>query len=247
MILISPAKKLNNQLVENKLSRTKPVFLDEANLIASELSKLTSNNLSELMNVSAEIGQINEQRYANWGQSRDSEKRAIFQFEGDVYKYLNPLNMDDDDLQYMNTRLRILSGIYGLLKPSDEMNPYRLEMGTKFQINGSKNLYQFWGDKIAKQLKSEFAGTYIFNLASDEYFLSVKQHLDMEKVLNFRFLTNKNGALKVISFTAKKARGEMTRFLIKNRIEGIDGVEKFTALGFRFSRFADNQFEFIQD
>tara|TARA_B100000941_G_C28446632_1_gene522715 strand:- start:255 stop:998 length:744 start_codon:yes stop_codon:yes gene_type:complete len=247
MILISPAKKLTNQLAESKLNITKPVFSDEANLIASELSKLTSNNLSKLMNVSAEIGQINEQRYANWGKSRDSEKRAIFQFEGDVYKYLNPLDMNEDDLQYMNKRLRILSGIYGLLKPSDEMNPYRLEMGTKFQINGSKNLYQFWGDKIAKQLKTEFDSTYIYNLASDEYFLSVKQHLDVKKVLNFRFLTNKNGVLKVISFTAKRARGEMTRFLIKNRIEGINGVEEFNALGFRFSRFTDNQFEFIQD
>ena len=132
MILISPAKRLQTESFDSSLNSTKPLFAKEADLIASELTKLGTLGLKSLMKVSDDIAKINADRYKNWNKPNQQEKRAIFLFEGDVFKNLNAKGMSEEDLNYMNKKLRILSGIYGILKPSDEINPYRLEMGANF-------------------------------------------------------------------------------------------------------------------
>ena len=185
MILISPAKRLQTESFDSSLNSTKPLFAKEADLIASELTKLDILGLKSLMKVSDDIAKINADRFKNWNKPNQQEKRAIFLFEGDVFKNLNAKEMSEEDLSYMNEKLRILSGIYGILRPSDEINPYRLEMGTNFSVNSAGNLYEFWGDKVANSINSDFPSENIFNLASEEYFSVVKKYVDPKKVIDF--------------------------------------------------------------
>ena len=146
----------------------------------------------------------------------------------------------------MNENLRILSGIYGFLKPSDSMNPYRLEMGTKSLPENISSLYDFWGDKVANRIKKDAGDDLIFNLASDEYFSVVKNYLDSTKVVDFKFYTEKNGSRKIIGVIAKRVRGEMARFLISQRIKTLDPIKKFNAMGFNFLELTGNEFVFVQ-
>ena len=229
MILISPAKRLQTESFDSSLNSTKPLFAKEADLIASELTKLDILGLKSLMKVSDDIAKINADRFKNWNKPNQQEKRAIFLFEGDVFKNLNAKGMSEEDLSYMNEKLRILSGIYGILRPSDEINPYRLEMGTNFSVNSAGNLYEFWGDKVANSINSDFPSENIFNLASEEY---------------FKFLSMSGGKEKVIGVIAKRARGEMARFLIQNRIDNLEDIKKFEGLGFKLRNFEDNTFFF---
>ena len=245
MIVISPAKRLSENINDNTLASTTPYFKKEADSLAKELALLSSKELSSLMNVSDAIAELNSKRYKNWNKNMGSEKRAIFQFEGDVFKHLNVTKFNEAQTDYMNKNLRILSGIYGLLRPSDEMSPYRLEMGTKHNFNGSKNLYEFWGDKIAKKINNELGSSLLFNLASEEYFSAISKYVDTEKTINFKFLSLSGGKEKVIGVIAKRARGEMARFLIDNQIESTDGIEKFSCMGFRFKEFSNNCFTFV--
>ena len=245
MIVISPAKRLNNKKANSSLSVTEPIFKSEANKLASELSKLNSNQLGELMGVSEAIAELNVERYKNWGKAQSPETRAIFQFEGDVFKNLNAGEFSADEEDYMNGNLRILSGIYGLLKPSDAMSPYRLEMGTKHQFGDYRSLYEFWGAKIAEALKAEIGDGLLFNLASEEYFSSIKKYLDNDKVINFKFLSNVAGKERVVGVIAKRARGAMARFLITNRIKDPKSIHNFSELGFKFKDYAKNCFTFV--
>ena len=245
MIVISPAKRLSENINDNTLALTTPYFKKEADSLAKELALLSSEQLSSLMNVSDGIAELNSKRYKNWNKNLGSEKRAIFQFEGDVFKHLNVTKFNEAQTDYMNKNLRILSGIYGLLRPSDEMSPYRLEMGTKHNFNGSKNLYEFWGDKIAKKINNELGGSLLFNLASEEYFSAISRYVDTGKTINFKFLSLSGGKEKVVGVIAKRARGEMARFLIDNQIESTDGIEKFSCMGFKFKEFNNNCFTFV--
>ncbi len=245
MIVISPAKRLAANKSDSLLEATIPVFKKEADHLAEQLAKLSTEELSSMMKVSESIAELNANRFRNWNKNDAVEKRAIFQFEGDVFKHLGANDLNEDQIQYMNNNLRILSGIYGLLKPSDEMNPYRLEMGTRHNFSGSVSLYEFWGNKIAKELSDELGNAYLFNLASEEYFSSVSKFLNSEKIINFRFLTLSNGKAKVVGVIAKRARGEMAKYLIQNKVAANEGIEKFSALGFEFKEFKDNCYTFI--
>ena len=245
MIVISPAKRLAANKSDSLLEATIPVFKKEADQLAEQLAKLSTAELSSMMKVSESIAELNANRYRNWNKNDAVEKRAIFQFEGDVFKHLGAKDLNEDQIQYMNNNLRILSGIYGLLKPSDEMNPYRLEMGTRHNFSGSVSLYEFWGNKIAKELSDELGDAYLFNLASEEYFSSVSRFLNSEKIINFRFLTLSDGKAKVVGVIAKRARGEMAKYLIQNKATTNEGIEKFSALGFEFKEFKDNCYTFI--
>ncbi len=245
MIVISPAKRLAENINDNTLASTIPYFKKEADSLAKELALLSPKQLSSLMNVSDGIAELNSKRYKNWNKNMGSEKRAIFQFEGDVFKHLNAAKFNETQTDYMNKNLRILSGIYGLLRPSDEMSPHRLEMGTKHNFNGSKNLYEFWGDKIAKKINYELGDSLLFNLASEEYFSAISRYVDTGKTINFKFLSLSGGKEKVVGVIAKRARGEMARFLIDNQIESTDGIEKFSCMGFRFKEFSNNCFTFV--
>ena len=244
MIVISPAKRLSENINDNTLASTTPYFKKEADSLAKELALLSSKQLSSLMNVSDGIAELNSKRYKNWNKPNQQEKRAIFLFEGDVFKNLNAKGMSEEDLNYMNKKLRILSGIYGILKPSDEINPYRLEMGTNFSVSSAGNLYEFWGDKVANCINSDFPSENIFNLASEEYFSVVKKHVDPKKVIEFKFLSMSGGKEKVIGVIAKRARGEMARFLIQNRIDNLEDIKRFEGLGFKLKNFEDNTFFF---
>ncbi len=246
MILISPAKRLSEQTVNRNLALTEPAFKGDADKLAKSLSKLSPKDIQSLMNVSEEIARLNHERYNNWNASTQKERRAIFQFEGDVFKNLDVQSLDDNDLEYMNENLRILSGIYGFLKPSDSMNPYRLEMGTKSLPENISSLYDFWGDKVANRIKTDAGDDLIFNLASDEYFSVVKNYLDSTKVVDFKFYTEKNGSRKIIGVIAKRVRGEMARFLISQRIKTLDPIKKFNAMGFNFLELTGNEFVFVQ-
>ena len=245
MIVISPAKRLAANKSDSLLEPTIPVFKKEADHLAEQLAKLSTQELSSMMKVSESIAELNANRFRNWNKNDALEKRAIFQFEGDVFKHLGAKDLNEDQIQYMNNNLRILSGIYGLLKPSDEMNPYRLEMGTRHNFSGSVSLYEFWGNKIAKELSDQLGDAYLFNLASEEYFSSVSKFLNSEKIINFRFLTLSNGKAKVVGVIAKRARGEMAKYLIQNKVTTNEGIEKFSALGFEFKEFKDNCYTFI--
>ena len=245
MIVISPAKRLAANKSDSLLEATIPVFKKEADQLAEQLAKLSTEELSSMMKVSESIAELNANRFRNWNKNDAVEKRAIFQFEGDVFKHLGAKDLNEDQIQYMNNNLRILSGIYGLLKPSDEMNPYRLEMGTRHNFSGSVSLYEFWGNKIAKELSDELGDAYLYNLASEEYFSSVSKFLNSEKIINFRFLTLSNGKAKVVGVIAKRARGEMAKYLIQNKVARNEGIEKFSALGFEFKEFKDNCYTFI--
>ena len=246
MILISPAKRLTSKLSDRKLVSTEAFFKDDANLLARKLSKLSSLDLQKMMGISEDIADLNQQRFKNWDKPEAIEKRAIFQFEGDVFKNLDAKSLEDEDLEYMNENLRILSGIYGLLRPSDKMNPYRLEMGTKSLPGDFKSLYDFWGDRVATQLKNEAGENLIFNLASDEYFTVVKKFVDLDKIANFKFYTQKDGVEKVIGVIAKRVRGEMARFLIRNRIKTIEPIKAFDSMGFKFREVNGNEIIFVQ-
>ena len=245
MIVISPAKRLTTDTSDSSLESTVPVFKKEADLLAGKLAKLSTEELSSMMKVSENIAKLNAGRYRNWNKTNAEEKRAIFQFEGDVFKHLGAKDLSENQILYMNNNLRILSGIYGLLKPSDEMSPYRLEMGTRHDFSGSASLYEFWGDKIAKELSEELGNAYLFNLASEEYFSSVSKFLNAEKIINFRFLTVNNGKEKVVGVIAKRARGAMAKYLIQNKISTNKGIEKFSAMGFKFKEFKNNCYTFI--
>ena len=244
MILISPAKRLQTESFDASLSSTIPLFTKEADLIASKLSKLDISGLKSLMKVSDDIAKINADRYKNWNKPHLEEKRAIFLFEGDVFKNLNAKGMSKEDLNYMNEKLRILSGIYGILRPSDEINAYRLEMGTNFSVDSAGNLYEFWGDKVANAVNSDFPSENIFNLASEEYFSVVKKYVDPKKVIEFKFLSMSGGKERVIGVIAKRARGEMARFLIQNRVDSLEDIKKFKGLGFKLKNFEENTFYF---
>tara|TARA_Y100000768_G_scaffold376002_1_gene347513 strand:- start:2460 stop:3203 length:744 start_codon:yes stop_codon:yes gene_type:complete len=245
MIVISPAKRLTSNSSDSSLPTTVPAFKKEADLLAKQLSKMNIAELGSMMKVSESIAELNNLRYKNWDKNIGTEKRAIFQFEGDVFKHLSAQDLTENEINYMNDKLRILSGIYGLLKPSDHMNPYRLEMGTKHNFNGAANLYEFWGDKIAKRLMQELGDDLLFNLASEEYFASVSKHLSKEKVINFKFLTKTNNKERVVGVIAKRARGEMAKFLIQNKVESTDKIEKFSAMNFKFRSFENNCFTFV--
>ena len=244
MIVISPAKRLSSKACDIILNATSPVFDKEAKLLATNLAQLSKTDLINLMNVSESIAELNADRFKNWGVNGLEEKRAIFQFEGDVFKHLDARNFEKDEINYMNQHLRILSGIYGVLRPSDEMNPYRLEMGTQYKIGNSNNLYEFWGDKIANQIKLEANEEIVFNLDSEEYFSSIKKFIDPSKVINFRFLSISGSKERVVGVIAKRARGEMAKFLIKNRIQSTDQIHEFSSMGFKFRSFENNTFTF---
>ena len=246
MILISPAKRLQTELFDSSLNSTKPLFAKEADLIASKLSKLDVLGLKSLMKVSDDIAKINADRYKNWNKPNQQEKRAIFLFEGDVFKNLDAKGMREEDLNYMNKNLRILSGMYGILKPSDEINPYRLEMGTNFSVNSASNLYEFWGDKVANSINSDFPNENIFNLASEEYFSVVKKHVDPKKVIEFKFLSMSGGKERVVGVIAKRARGEMANFILRNRIVQVSDLKNFEYEGYRYSDEINNQLLFTR-
>ncbi|MBT3645574.1 MAG: peroxide stress protein YaaA [Cryomorphaceae bacterium] len=236
-IFISPAKSLD---FENKVEtsfNTVPLFNDKAIQVNNSIKDLSAPDLSRLMTISPKLSDLNWLRNQDFQKNNSKEKQAIFAFNGDVYDGIDANTISTSNHEKLQSTLRILSGLYGILKPFDKIKPYRLEMGTKISIDGSKNLYDFWKknvtDSISKEIKEE---EIIINLASNEYFSVIDSSLIDNKIITPQFKDFKNGKLKIISFYAKKARGLMTRFLIDNDIQSSSDIENFNSSGYTFSQ-----------
>ena len=236
-ILISPAKSLDfENNVETSIS-SKPIFADQAYKINNTIKNLSAPDLSSLMNISPKLSELNWSRNQEFQKIDSKEKEAIFAFNGDVYDGIDANTINKSNHEKLQNSLRILSGLYGILKPFDKIKAYRLEMGTKISINGSKNLYDFWKENVTKSLVNELnENDIIINLASNEYFSVIDQSLISNTIVNPQFKDFKNGKLKIISFYAKKARGLMTRFLIDNEINNLSDIESFNSSGYMFSQ-----------
>ncbi len=235
-ILISPAKSLD---FENKVEtgfNSLPEFTDKSIQINNSIKDLSAPDLSKLMNISPKLSDLNWLRNQDFQKNNSLEKQAIFAFNGDVYDGIDINTISSSNHKKLQSTLRILSGLYGILKPFDKIKPYRLEMGTKISIDGSKNLYDFWKKNVTNSILKEInEGEIIINLASNEYFSVIDSSLIDNKIITPQFKDFKNGKLKIISFYAKKARGLMTRFLIDNDIQSSSDIENFNSSGYTFS------------
>jgi uncharacterized protein len=239
LIVVSPAKTLDYESPVLLEHYTLPELVADSAELISVCRELSASDLSSLMKVSDKIAGLNVARFAQWSEkfSVDNARQAILAFKGDVYTGLNADTMTDEDHTYAQQHLRILSGLYGVLKPLDLMQPYRLEMGTKLPNPRGMNLYQFWGGIITDQLNIalvEQGDDYVINLASNEYFKAVKSTLVKGTVITPIFKDRKNGQYKVISFYAKKARGMMARFIIDHQVNSVDQLTQFDVSGYYY-------------
>lgn len=240
LIVISPAKTLDYRTPPKTRTFTIPDYLDQSQILIDRLRLLSSLDISELMHVSSKIADLNFDRFEAWQTpfNQGNAKQAILAFKGDVYTGLDADSLSADDLKHTQKHLRILSGLYGLLRPLDLMMPYRLEMGTRLDNDRGKNLYEFWNMEITeglnkqlKAMKSEF----LINLASNEYFKSVKPRQIKGQVITPAFKQYKNGQYKMIGVYAKKARGMLSRYIIENRLSDPDDIRAFDRDGYVFN------------
>ena len=237
-IVISPAKSLDfdSKLPTNKF--TDPQFLEQAATLNSIMASKSKKEISKLMKISDKLAELNFQRYQDFSIpfTNENARPAVFAFSGDVYTGLDAYSLSKDKIETLQGSLRILSGMYGMLKPLDLMQAYRLEMGTRLTIKSKKNLYEFWGNTITNALNKELKDDELFlNLASQEYFKVINPTLLKVPVISPVFKDYKNGKLKIISFFAKKARGSMVRYVIDNSITKLDEVKGFDMGGYGFS------------
>lgn len=236
LILISPAKTLDYS-TPNFKEFTHPDFPSDIKALVSLMKKKSAGEIADLMHVSDNLAILNEERFKTFQKEFNTEnsKQALLAFKGDVYTKIDVDNYSQEEFEFAQKHLRILSGLYGLLKPLDLIQPYRLEMGTRLETKKGKNLYEYWGTKIAKAINEASSGAPIINLASQEYFKAVDLKTLKTPVVNIHFKEFKNGTYQIIGFFAKQARGMMTDFAIKNRIENPENLKSFTQEGYEFS------------
>lgn len=241
LILLSPAKTLDYETPVTTPDFSQPEFVPEARQLIDQLRDFAPQDIAELMSLSDKLSALNLARYQSWSESHspDNARQAVLAFKGDVYTGLQAETFSANDLAYAQQHLRILSGLYGVLKPLDLMQPYRLEMGTSLQNPRGRNLYQFWGGRITERLNQELADQaqppVVVNLASNEYFKSVQPKALQARLITPVFKDLKNGQYKIISFYAKKARGLMARYIIQNRIDTPDAIQGFDLDGYQFN------------
>ena len=236
-ILLSPAKSLDfkSDLPTSKTSSI--CFEKEAQYLNSILKSKNPKELSDLMSISSKIADLNYERNHSWSLpfTNTNARQAVYAFSGDVYRGLDAYSIDDSRIDFLQNSVRILSGLYGLIKPLDLIQPYRLEMGTKLAFDSNKNLYDFWRKKITQQLNSELHDKEpILNLASKEYFEAIDTKVIKSDVYSANFKQFKNGELKTIAIFSKKARGMMTRFIVDNHIANISDIKSFDYDGYMF-------------
>jgi cytoplasmic iron level regulating protein YaaA (DUF328/UPF0246 family) len=236
-IVISPAKSLNYEKTVPVTTHTEPQFLKQAATIQNTLKKKKPKQLSELMDISEKLAELNWQRNQDWHVpfTTENARQAVYAFDGDVYTGLDVYTLPEAKVSVLQDKLRILSGLYGLLKPLDLMQAYRLEMGTAMPVGKNKNLYEFWKKTITKTLNDELQKDELFlNLASNEYFSAVDAKALKVPVITPEFKDYKDGKLKMISFFAKKARGLMVRYIIDTNAETLDDLKGFNYEGYAF-------------
>ena len=239
LALISPAKTLDYESTLPTDKHTLPRLLDQSQALIDYCRSLSASEIASLMSVSEKIAKLNAERFQDWTSELTlaNARQAIFAFKGDVYTGLDAYSLSQDDLNFAQDHLRSLSGLYGLLRPLDLMMPYRLEMGIKLANTRGHNLYEFWGDRITDLINQDLqqsGSTLLVNIASDEYYKSVKEAKIQADIIKPVFLDQKNGKYKVISFYAKKARGLMARYIIKNQLKKMDDLKSFNTDGYYF-------------
>jgi len=240
LMVISPAKTLDYDTPPTTRRFTQPEHLDHAQALISQLRDMSPQQISDLMHLSDKLAALNVARYGSWDAAftPSNAKQALLAFKGDVYTGLNASDFTEADFDFAQQHLRMLSGLYGVLRPLDLMQPYRLEMGTKLANPRGKDLYAFWGDRISEWLNQALAAQgddLLLNLASNEYFGAVKRNALNARVIDVDFKDQKNGQYKIISFYAKKARGLMSRYVIKERIKKPEQLKHFSYDGYRYS------------
>ncbi len=241
LIVISPAKTLDYESPLKTKVFTEPDYLDYSQRLINRLRNLSALDIAELMKVSAKIAELNFDRYEAWKKPFNpaNARQAVLAFKGDVYTGLDAGSFKSADFKFAQQHLRILSGLYGLLRPLDLMQPYRLEMGTKLETDSGRNLYEFWGSVITeglnKQLK-KIKSNVLVNLASNEYFKAVKPKELNAEIITPAFKEYKNGEYKMIGIYAKKARGLLSRYIIQNRLDDVEDIKSFSEEGYRFNK-----------
>ncbi len=247
-IIISPAKALDFEKPATTNDFSEFRFVNEAKQISKELKKYKPKDLAGLMKISQKLADLNYNRYQEWHFPIEQEKakQALFAFNGEVYNGIKADTLSAPEVMIAQQKLRVLSGLYGVLRPLDLILPYRLEMGTKLSLKSSKNLYEFWGDKITKLLNADIEENkhqVLINLASNEYFKSVNKDKVKVPIISPEFKDQKNGVYKVISIYAKKARGLMTRFIIQNNIENPEDLRAFDLEGYFYNNQLSTEFK----
>ena len=252
-IIISPAKSISYQKIENNSLTSIASFLKETESLVSKLKKLSSKKIGEMMHLSNDLAELNYNRFQNWESPlvvSENVYPAISAFNGEVYKGFDIHTLSKEELERAQNDLRILSGLYGILKPMDLIYPYRLEMGTKWEITPkTKNLYAFWGDKISKFLNNEMeTDEVIINLASTEYFKAVDLKVLKSRVITPHFKDFKNGQLKIVMMYAKHQRGAMARYIIKNKLTNPDELKLYNQDGYSFdvNSSTENDWVFVR-
>jgi cytoplasmic iron level regulating protein YaaA (DUF328/UPF0246 family) len=248
LIVLSPAKKINETKQAINDCST-PIFIDEAEKLIKSLRKYSPAKLSKLMSISSGIAELNYERYLNWNIDHSSNtKPAALSFNGEAYSGLDAASFSSKEVDYAQNHLRILSGLYGVLKPFDLIHAYRLEMGTKLKVGAKKNLYEFWGDKIVNEvndiLKAQKENVLV-NLASNEYFKAINKKKLEGEIITPVFKDFNNGKYKTVMVYAKKARGMMTSFIIKNKIEKKEDLKAFDTSGYCYNEAASSGNEIV--
>ncbi|MEB3754093.1 peroxide stress protein YaaA [Acinetobacter sp. MD2(2019)] len=250
LALISPAKTLDYETALPTDEFTQPRFLTDSAELIEVTRQLSASQIASLMSVSEKIAQLNAERFQDWQAefSFANARQALFAFKGDVYTGLDAYHLNVSEIEFAQKHLRMLSGLYGLLRPLDLMMPYRLEMGTKLANPRGENLYRFWGDQITQLINQDLAeanSELLLNLASDEYYKAVKESKIQAQIIKPVFLDQKNGKYKVISFYAKKARGLMARFMIEHQIKRVEDLKSFQSEGYYFDAENSSQQELV--
>lgn len=240
LLVVSPAKNLDFESPLPSSDFTQPAMLKDAENLVKTCKKLAPSELASLMHISDKLSILNAERFSSFTTpfTKDNARQALFAFNGDVYAGLDASSLQKDDLAFAQKHLRILSGLYGILRPLDLMQAYRLEMGTKLENPRGKSLYEYWGNSITDELNNSFDATndsnILVNLASNEYFSSIKKRALNATIITPHFKDEKNGKYKIISFYAKKARGLMARYIIENRISDVSELKRFNSAGYVF-------------
>lgn len=243
LVVVSPAKNLDYESDTPAVKASQPRWLDRAERLVEICRKMSPQELGSLMKISDKLAGLNAARFEQWQRpfTGDNARPALFAFNGDVYAGLEASSLSADEIDYAQSHLRILSGLYGVLRPLDLMQPYRLEMGTKLENPAGKNLYDYWGDSIAKALNEDMqeADTQLLiNLASNEYFSAVDTKVLKGDIITPVFKDEKNGKYKIISFYAKKARGMMARFILNEKPRSVSDLKQFDTAGYQFNEAA---------
>tara|TARA_R110002073_G_scaffold21092_4_gene74733 strand:+ start:5117 stop:5914 length:798 start_codon:yes stop_codon:yes gene_type:complete len=252
LTLLSPAKNMNFDPVLRDLPATTPALIEETRILSAHTRALTTSKIKSLMGISADLAKLNRERFQAFDAEKPGEKQAALAFNGEVYRGLDADSMSDEDLAYAQDHLRILSGMYGALRPLDAIHPYRLEMGRKLHTRRGEKLYDFWGDLIAKHLNDLQADEdepVILNLASKEYFKAADRKSLKARVITANFSEEKDGQRRVLMVYAKKARGQMARWVMENRIEDPKDLKSFAVEGYEIDRARSTAgtLEFVRD